>query len=178
MRGVRSRVASIDEAVLNVEGFLLAALVGVVTTVIFMQVVFRYVLSSPLVWSEELARYLFVWITMIGASAAVRLGQHYGLDILLKALPPQLQKLDGFAASTIIAAFAVTLVWQGLKESVGAMSHSASSLEISMIWFYAAIPIGGALMLWHLFARLVVMGLGSHPLAGYQTHEADLLKSR
>jgi TRAP-type C4-dicarboxylate transport system permease small subunit len=167
-RGVRERVAAIDQQVLRAEGFVVAALVAVMTAIIFAQVVFRYVLSSPLVWSEELARYLFVWITMVGAGAAVHLGQHYGLDILAKLLPPPLQKLAGFLASVLIGASAVTLIWQGLIESAGAVHHAASSVEVPMVWFYASIPIGGALMLWHVLARLVVLGPGASALAAHE----------
>ena len=173
MQGVRARVAAIDRGVLRAEGAVVAILVAVMTAIIFAQVVFRYVLSSPLVWSEELARYLFVWITMVGAGAAVHLGQHYGLDILAKLLPSPLQKLAGFLASVLIGASAVTLIWQGLKEAAGAMNHAASSVEVPMVWFYAAIPIGGALMLWHVLARMVTLGFGASALSAHGAAHAD-----
>lgn len=170
MRGLRARVAAADDAVLRVEGTIIGLLVAAMTAIVFAQVVFRYVLASPLVWSEELARYLFVWVTMLGAAAAVHLGQHYGLDILAKALPGPLKAGAGIIGSAIIATVAVTLVWQGVKETAGATTHFASSLEIPMAWFYVSIPIGGALMIWHLFARLAVIGIGASPLTG---HEAE-----
>jgi len=164
---MKSLVGSIDDTVLRIEGLLVAALVAAMTVIVFAQVIFRYVLGSPLVWSEELARYLFVWVTMIGAGAAVRLGQHYGLDILVTPLAPPVRKTVGFVATAIVAVVAGFLLWQGLKEAAGAMNHVASSLEIRMVWFYSAIPIGAALMLWHVFARLVVLGIGSSPLAAH-----------
>lgn len=167
MPAVRALVASIDDAVLRFEGLVLAALIATMTAIVFAQVVFRYVLASPLVWSEELARYLFVWVTMIGAAMAVRTGLHYGLDILVKPLPRPLTALAGLLGSAIIMTVAVTLVWQGLRESAGATRHFASSLEISMAWFYSALPIGGALMLWHLLARLLAAGISSSPLSGH-----------
>jgi TRAP-type C4-dicarboxylate transport system permease small subunit len=163
----KSVVAAIDDKVLHLEGMLVAGLVAAMTVIVFAQVIFRYVVGNPLVWSEELARYLFVWVTMIGAGAAVRLGQHYGLDILVKPLPPLIRSIVAFMASILITIVACSLVWQGLKEAAGAMHHAASSLEIPMVWFYAAIPLGGALMLWHVLARLVVLGLGSSPLAAH-----------
>jgi TRAP-type C4-dicarboxylate transport system permease small subunit len=164
---MKSIIASIDRTVLRMEGLVVAALVAAMTVMVFAQVIFRYVFGNSLVWSEELARYLFVWVTMIGASAAVSLGQHYGLDIVVKPLPRLARETVGFAASAIIAGVAGFLLWHGLKEAAGAMNHVASSLEIRMVWFYAAIPIGAALMLWHIVARLVVLGIGSSPLAAH-----------
>jgi TRAP-type C4-dicarboxylate transport system permease small subunit len=174
MLAIKSVVASVDDGVLQIEGLLVAALVAAMTVIVFAQVIFRYVLGSPLVWSEELARYLFVWVTMIGAAAAVRLGQHFGLDILVKPLPAAARKAVGFGASTIVAIVAGFLLWQGLKEAAGAMNHVASSLEIRMVWFYSAIPVGATLMLWHVFARLVVLGIGASPLAGHAPEAGSL----
>jgi TRAP-type C4-dicarboxylate transport system permease small subunit len=167
MGGIRPAVAAVDRVVLQAENLVVGVLVGAMSVIIFAQVVFRYLLGSPLVWSEELARYLFVWVTMIGAAVAVRLGQHYGLDILTKGLPDRLKALVSFLASAIIAIVAASLIWHGVKEAVGAMNHVASSLEMRMVWFYAAIPIGGALMLWHVFARMAVLGIGVSPLMAH-----------
>jgi TRAP-type C4-dicarboxylate transport system permease small subunit len=91
--------------------------------------------------------------------------------MLAKILPPPLRNLAGFLGSAIIAAVAATLVWQGLNESAAATKHFASSLEISMVWFYCALPLSGLLMLWHLFARLVALGVSVSPLAG---HDAEV----
>jgi TRAP-type C4-dicarboxylate transport system permease small subunit len=167
MRSVKALVAFVDDAILRWEGLALAGLIAIMTAIVFAQVVFRYLLSSPLVWSEELARYLFVWVTMIGSAMAVRMGLHYGLDILVKPLPRALAAFAGMLGSAIIAAIAITLIWQGLKESAIATRHFASSMEISMAWFYSALPIGGLLMLWHLAARMIASGIGASPITSH-----------
>jgi TRAP-type C4-dicarboxylate transport system permease small subunit len=167
MRAVKAVVASLDDVVLRWEGLALAGLIAIMTAIVFAQVVFRYLLAIPLVWSEELARYLFVWVTMIGSAMAVRQGLHYGLDILVKPLPRGMAALAGLLGSAIIAAIAITLVWQGVKESAGATRHFASSMDISMAWFYSALPIGGLLMLWHLAARMLASGIGASPIASH-----------
>ena len=56
------------------------------------QVVFRYVIAAPLPWSEELARYCFVWIVFLGGAVGLARGIHLGVDLVVNALPPPLRR--------------------------------------------------------------------------------------
>ena len=158
MTGLRDRVGRIDRAVGAVERWVLGALVVAMTVTTFLQVVCRYALNSPLVWSEELARYLFVWISLVGAGAAVRTGGHYGLDLLFLKLPAPLRAKVAGGISAVVAVFAATLLVVGVQETATASVQMASSLPVRMHWAYAAIPVGAVLMLWHLAARWIVRG--------------------
>ena len=60
----------------NIEEFIVVPLVAVMTAVIILQVFFRYVLKGSLPWSEELSRYLMIWVTFVGASIGVKRGAH------------------------------------------------------------------------------------------------------
>ena len=163
MGGLRALVAGLDAAVGRAEAWVLGALVAAMTFTSFLQVICRYVFNSPLVWSEELARYLFVWIGLVGAGAAVRTGGHFGLDLLVRNLPAVARPWAGGLVSAVVTVFAATLLVQGLRETAQASLQSAFSLPFRMHWAYAAIPAGSALMLWHLAARWVVAGFGSNP---------------
>ena len=57
------------------------------TVVVFLQVVYRYVLTQPLHWSEELARYLFVWLSILGATLGLQKRGHFGLDFFYRMFP-------------------------------------------------------------------------------------------
>ena len=164
MAGLRALVARLDGAVGRAEAWALGALVAAMTLTSFLQVVCRYVLNSPLVWSEELARYLFVWIGLVGAGAAVRTGAHFGLDLLYRGLPARARPWVGAVASGVMAVFAATLLVQGVLETAQASLQWASSLPFRMHWAYAAVPVGSVLMLWHLAARWMVAGFGANPL--------------
>ena len=163
MEGLPALVARIDAALGRAEAWMLGALVAAMTCITFLQVVCRYAFNSPLVWSEELARYLFVWIALIGAGAAVRTGGHYGLDLLYGNLPAAVRPWMGGLVSLIVAAFAAVLLVEGIEETAQASVQTASSLPIRMHWAYAAIPVGAALMLWHVAARWATRGFGAHP---------------
>ena len=60
----------------------IALLAAVTVAVTLLQVVFRYVLGSSLSWSEELARYLFIWVIFLGVASAARRGQHMAVEAL------------------------------------------------------------------------------------------------
>ena len=76
-----------DERLAKIEAAVLIMLVVAMTVVVFLQVFYRYVLTQPLYWSEELARYLFVWLSILGATLGLQRGGHFGLDILCRRLP-------------------------------------------------------------------------------------------
>ena len=62
-------------------------------TIIFIQVIARYIVHNSLTWSEEIGRYTFVWITFFGTALAVKERSHVALDILIKKLPTLLKKI-------------------------------------------------------------------------------------
>jgi TRAP-type C4-dicarboxylate transport system permease small subunit len=143
---------------------LLAAMVAAITAVTFAQVFTRYVTANPLIWTEEVARYLFVWITLIGAAAAVRTHGHYGLDILRHFAPPPLRPLLGLLTMLVVAAFLALLLYTGIAETRQAALQMSPALQVRMHWAYLALPVGAALALWHLIAHWVAAGIGAHPL--------------
>jgi TRAP-type C4-dicarboxylate transport system permease small subunit len=133
---------------------LVGALMAVMILDIFVQVVFRYGLESSLSWSEELARYLFVWVIFIGASVAVRRGQHIALTAITGALP---EPLRSFATALTLVAFIVfllVLVWTSIPLIANARFTVSSELEVPIAWVYAAAPIGSLLSVLHLVNRL------------------------
>ena len=83
MTRLRAIASRLDHWVARIEIVAIVLLVALLTAVTFAQVITRYVLSDPLIWSEEAARYLFVWVSMIGAALAIREGGHFGLDLLI-----------------------------------------------------------------------------------------------
>ena len=146
------------------ESAVLAALVALITAVTFAQVFARYVLSSPLIWSEELARYLFVWIVLIGAAAAVRLNEHFGLDLLRRHAPPALRTAIGALSMLVVALCLAGLLVTGIMETRQAAGQISPGLQVGLHWAYAAMPVGAALGLFHLIARWVAVGVAAHPL--------------
>lgn len=156
---------ALDRALGHVESALLAVLVAAITAVTFAQVFSRYVTANPIIWSEEVARYLFVWITMIGAAAAVRLRGHFGLDILRRWFTAGgVRTALGLATSLFVAAFLVILLVTGINETRQATGQFSSALPITLMLPYLALPVGAAAALVHVVAHWLAAGAGAHPL--------------
>jgi TRAP-type C4-dicarboxylate transport system permease small subunit len=143
-------VIALDRALAQAETVLLGVLVLAMTGATLGQVVARYVFGAPLIWSEEAARYLFVWVSMIGAALAAREGAHYALTALVERLPAPAARLAGLGALAIAVGFLLVLLVTGVNETRQAHLQDAATLPFRMSLPYAAIPTGAALMLLHI----------------------------
>ena len=128
----------------NFEEFIAVPLVGVMSAVIILQVFCRYVLRESLMWSEELARYLMVWVTFVGASIGVKRGAHVGVGILVTALPKNVQIIVKYLGIVISIIFCITVfvVSLGILQRQITGRQISPAMRIPMWWAYAAVPAG------------------------------------
>ena len=159
MTRFRRSFLALDDLLARGESILIAGLACTLIGVTFAQIVARYVFNDPLIWSEEAARYLFVWISMMGAARGLHEGAHANLDLMPHRLPPRLQK--GLAAFVVFvtAVFLVVLFVTGVEQTQLTALQFATTLPITMDLPYLAIPVGSALMLIHLAAYPLRFGL-------------------
>ena len=123
-------------------------------TIIFGQVVARYAFSNSLSWSEEAGRYIFVWMTFLGAAMAVRDRQHVSLDMFLKILPNSMQRFLLLISYISMMAFTAVLIYGGLKFVARGSQQFSSALEIPMHYVYIVLPVGGVLIFLYLIKNL------------------------
>ncbi|NMA99071.1 MAG: TRAP transporter small permease [Phyllobacteriaceae bacterium] len=138
-----------------------AILVAAIVIVTFGQVILRYFFNAPQTWAEEVGRYLFVWITLIGASVAVARDNHIRLDSLVTMLPKKAQSpLDIFRRLVELASFGL-LLYSGIIVTMRNLTGSFYTLPGVPRWlFYVSVPLGAGLMLlfglwnlWRCFKR-------------------------
>ncbi len=127
-------------------GWALAACLAAMTCIVFVSVIFRYLLNSPLTWTEELASLLFAWLTFVGAYVGFRSRSHISIDTLVIFLPAPARRwlarcVDG-GVLLLLALFA----WQGIKLTATTWSLEFPAMEISRGYLYASFPIGCVLM--------------------------------
>lgn len=156
---LRMWAGRLDDAVGAVEILLLGVLMVAITATVLAQVVSRYILHDPLIWTDEVSRYLLVWISLVGAAASVRLGSHYGMSVLVERLPVGMQRPLVALGTLLIAAFASVVLVFGVIETQDAARQRSISLPMRMHWAYMAIPVGGGLMLLHIAVRWIREGL-------------------
>ena len=125
----------------------ICALLAAMTTVVFSQVVARYVLQAPLSWSEELARFLLMWLSMLSAAYAFKTKSHFALRIVVGRFPEAVQHAMALFVHVIVAAFFAVLLYYSVIFVAGVDGHIAPALQIPMQIPYASIVIGSALIL-------------------------------
>jgi tripartite ATP-independent transporter DctM subunit len=115
--------------------------------VLLMGVIWRYVLHTPLVWSDELASILFLWLAMLGSIVALRRGEHMRMTAIVGKLPPHLRAFLDLIAIAAALAFLLLIVRPAYEFAEDEMFVTTPSLGITSSWRAAALPIGIALMI-------------------------------
>ena len=116
------------------------------------QVVFRYFFGDPLVWSDELARYLFIWCSFLGWVIAARRRSHLSVSILQSQLPPAGRALMALVGAIAAISFNVLLVYYGMRIAERNWDVETTSLAVSMGLVYAVVPAAALAVLLHAVA--------------------------
>jgi TRAP-type C4-dicarboxylate transport system permease small subunit len=144
-----------DHLLARAEAVVLITLVAVMTLIVFLQVVYRYVLIQPLHWSEELARYLFIWLSILGATLGLQKRGHFGLDFFYRMLSDQKRRFLQFLIHLLVGSVILVILIQGVKLVQATVLQKSPAMGISMGWAYACLPVGAGLMVIHLLAILI-----------------------
>jgi TRAP-type C4-dicarboxylate transport system permease small subunit len=139
-----------DHLLAKGEAGVIILLVSVMTIVVFLQVVYRYVLSQPLHWSEEMARYLFVWLSILGAALGLQRRGHFGLDLFYRMLPGRERRILEWIIYLLMGTVIFVILVQGIKLVQKTIPQESPAMAISMGWAYACLPVGAVLMAIHL----------------------------
>ncbi len=137
----------LDRGLISIVEVCAALLLAVEIVVMLAGVVSRYALHQPLVWSDELAGILFLWLAMLGAVLALRRGEHMRMTALVSRLSPERRAfVDTLAIAASVALLAL-LVAPAYNYASGEAAIVTPALQISNAWRAFALPIGAALML-------------------------------
>ncbi|MDQ0337365.1 TRAP-type C4-dicarboxylate transport system permease small subunit [Caldalkalibacillus uzonensis] len=127
-------------------GWSLAVMLATMSILIFWQVFARFVVGNSLTFSEELSRFLMIWMTLLGMAYAYRKGMLISVDLLPDIVSHTLRKWIKIAVYMLSFIFAVVLVIFGWDMAQAVSSQTAPSTRISMFWPMLALPIGGLLI--------------------------------
>ena len=140
----------------HLEEYLLVSTLMVSVTLVFFQVVMRYVFKNSLSWSEELARYLFLWQIWIGASFAVKEHRHLRIEVLLDQFQGRARQGFELAVLVIWFGFSLFLAKEGfeLARMLFERGQVSPAMQIPMGYAYAAVPVGCGLMAVRLIGEM------------------------
>jgi len=125
------------------------------TLIILIQIFFRFVIYKPVPWSEEAARYLMIWMGMLGSVIALRKGRHIGVTALIDILPEKFSFLVGLFVRVCMACFLGLIAYEGFILAMFNYSQLSAAMEIPMMIPYMAIPVGSLMMILDLVAELL-----------------------
>jgi len=132
------------------------------------QVFLRYFTAldlRPFSWGDEIIRLTSIWVVFLAASLGVREGSHLNVDFFIAKLPPRGIMISRKIALGVVLVCMVMLVWYGAGFTKDNILSLLQNAPISMAWFYAAIPIGCAIL---FFDYLLILIFGKHPYAQWQ----------
>jgi len=135
--------------------YTLIVMMAVMTVTIIIQVFLRYVFSYSLSWSEEVARYLMIWVAFLGGSFALKKGLHIGVELVVTRLHQGVKRWVLLFSQLLIFLFLVSLTIGGLKLTWAVRDQSSPALLFSMSLAYLSAPVGGLFMAIQSFHLLI-----------------------
>jgi TRAP-type C4-dicarboxylate transport system permease small subunit len=148
----------VKRIIFNLDEYLMILMLAVSTALIFAQVVMRYVFGYSLSWSEELARYMFVWQTWVSTGYAVKKRRHIRITSFVDLTAGARRALLELVVLTIWFAFSVFLLYEsvGLCRMLHAQGQTSTAMGLPMWIAYLSVPMGSITMAYQIareFAR-------------------------
>ncbi|SDK28981.1 MULTISPECIES: TRAP transporter large permease [Bradyrhizobium] len=154
----RSALASVEHFLGMLVEIPAAFLVVAEIVILFAGVVSRYVLHSPLIWSDELASILFLWLAMLGSAVAFRRVEHMRMTAIVASARPAMRAYVDMVATCAALAFLLMIVWPSYDYAYEESFITTPALQIANSWRAAALPVGICLMGLFAFLRLLRAG--------------------
>ena len=154
----RSRLVRLEHILGTLVEIPAAMLVVAEIVVLFAGVISRYVLHAPLIWSDELASMLFLWLAMLGAVVAFRRSEHMRMTALVASAGPRLRAYLDLVAICAALAFLLLIVHPAYEYASDEGVITTPALQISNAWRAAALPVGTCLMALFALLRLIRFG--------------------
>lgn len=151
---VRIMLNKLEKLVALIEEYTCVGLIIIMCISVFAQVLFRYIFTIPLSWTEEVSRYSMIWLTFIAGAMCIRTKSHYVIDILLDKLPLSPRLVAQILILISMAVFAGVMMFTGIEILPVVNYQISPALRISMGYVYFAIPFGSFLMLFHIFCNI------------------------
>lgn len=174
----RSILAMLGWSLANSLEILAGTMLAAICVIVFMGVFFRYFLHIGLGWTEELARYLQIWMTFIGATVAVKHWSHFQLTIVNQWIPAATHRFTSIFSILVVMALAAIMIKNGADITRVSWSQTSPIMGWNFGYLYLVVPVSGVLM--ELFAvRHLIRALKGTPppQAGRHDHRGGLAEA-
>jgi TRAP-type C4-dicarboxylate transport system permease small subunit len=130
--------------------------------IVVLAVIGRYAFGRSLTWTEEVPRYLLIWISFLGAAACVARREHVGFDVLFNALPETARRWLGAAIGVLILGFGWIVFRYGIAFVKDFGPDMMETIPFTNYWYYIVLPISGALLVLFSLKNIFDAFLGRH----------------
>ena len=150
-------MTKLSNVITKIEEVIMAVLMGILTVIMVVAVIFRYFLANPIPWATEVSIYLFIWFSFIGGSWGLKFGTQAAVTFLLDALSENKKRILKIVQDIIMLLFLVIILFYSMKWLMlpSTMLQKSISLGIPMWIPYSAVPTGILFATVHIIARLI-----------------------
>jgi len=143
-----------------------AVMVVALAVIVFVQVFNRFVLQTPLAWSEDLAMLLFQWVVFLGAALGVSRMRHFGIELVVRQLPEWVRLRVELLTPIVMAVVALVMIIQGWTILGFNRNRIFGTMDLSYTWAFLPIPLAGVLILLYLIQMEIRRWRGAPPAEG------------
>lgn len=148
--GATHMIGRIDAIVMFLNRQAVIWMIGLMSVMVMANVTLRFFAGDSILWAEEVSRYLMIWATFIGSGLLFRQGAHIAVDNLQDALPAKVGRALRMAIVAILLCFFAAMIYLGTLYTVAQWDQITPVTRISSGFVYAALPVGFALMVFHI----------------------------
>lgn len=139
----------------NIEVLICITTLTLMVTIVFIQVVCRYVFLHPLGWPEEVTRLLMIWSTFGCASYAFRIGVNVGVTFLVDKVPGRGQLIANIIIKLAIIAFFLVVLFFGSQAALNVVGKSSPAANIPYVLSYSALPVGALMVIVRIVQQII-----------------------
>lgn len=148
----KGKMTEIVDSILNI---LIAGAFSVLIVACVLQVFTRFVLNTSLSWTEELARYAFIWSNMLGAAFCTKRASHASVTVIVDTVPKSVQKILKVVVYVLIMIISLVLLFYGSRIAYGVKNQLSPALRVSMSVVYSSLPVSMLFITYYAGGHLV-----------------------
>lgn len=136
----------------NIEGAIIVIMFAIMVATIFLQIIMRFAFNNSLVWSEELGKFIFVWISWLGISIGERKNEHIKITLVTDKLSPKLQKMFEVISYLVLLTILAVTFYYAFTLIIFQIDVRYAGIKISTSWGYLSLVLGCGFMIVRVIA--------------------------
>ena len=155
----------VSDRVVGVASWIVACFMTGMATAVLLAIISRFIIKIPIPWTEELSRYLMVWVAFLAGSLGLKRGVHVGVLCVVQRVPEVVAKWIGLIANTALLGFFLVLIIEGFQMTTLVADQLSPVLRISMAWVYVSMPVGAVVFTLFVIQSIIesLKGLRKRP---------------